>query len=225
MPSAALIAAATAAVQDAFGTIPVFSCLTGSTATGTDTTDSDIDLFVVLPNHLPLDEAVRRRETFTRNYIHLHATFGRPPDLQWPGEVCYTTDLDAAINGGAFDLDSEPALRLCSPDDPYRYWVSMSATGIALTGHTEFRKYNARCVSTLRSHIGYNRLITPEPPHDADASEWEEWNIDTVRVGCGIRDFTSMQNVDYRAWRQQLQRPGQLPQLDRWIEHWRKIAS
>src|SRR5690606_2850199 len=102
VPATDLIIAATEAVYDAFGDAPVFSCLTGSTATDSDTPDSDIDLLVILPNELPAAEAIPRREKFTRNYIRLHTAFDRTPDLQWPGEVCYAADLDAAINGGAF---------------------------------------------------------------------------------------------------------------------------
>lgn len=127
MPATDLILAATAGVHDAFGDAPVFSCLTGSTATDSDTPDSDIDLLVVLPNELPVAEAIKQREIFTHNYIRLHTTFERTPDLKWPGEVCYAADLDTAINGGAFDLASGPRLCLCPDDQPYRYWISMSA--------------------------------------------------------------------------------------------------
>ncbi|MBU3063154.1 nucleotidyltransferase domain-containing protein [Nocardia sp. NEAU-G5] len=229
MPDPRLIAAATAAVHDAFDAAPVFACLTGSTATDTDTADSDIDLLVVLPNDLPLPIAVQQRETFTRNYIRLHTVLGRPPDRQWPAEVCYATDLDAAIDGGAFDLESNPRLRLCPLDHPHRYWVSMTATAIPLIGHTAHHRYAARCATAVINHIGFNQLSTAgagsEQPFGCQAPEWTQWHIDPTRVG-GTRVLEAAQrNPNYRLWRKRLQPPRHPPQLDRWTERWREIAS
>ncbi|MFF3569230.1 nucleotidyltransferase domain-containing protein [Nocardia jiangxiensis] len=229
MPTTDLVEAATAAVVDAFADTPVFACLTGSSANDTDTVDSDIDLLVVLPNDLPVTEAAQRREAFTRNYIHLHTLFGRTPDLQWPGEVCYAADLDAGIAGGAFDLDSGPRLRLCADDRPYRYWVSMAANGIPLTGHAAFAGYTTQCAATLLNHIRYNRLVAarsvPEQPPDADAPEWAEWKVDPVTVGNQPSRCCSVdRNLDYHAWRNRLQEPRCSPPLDRWIKHWRAVA-
>ncbi|MCX4093186.1 nucleotidyltransferase domain-containing protein [Nocardia sp. alder85J] len=225
MPTTDLVDAATAAVHDAFAGTPVFACLTGSAATDTDTLDSDIDLLVVLPDDLPIAQATQRREAFTRNYIHLHALFERSPDLQWPGEVCYAADLDAGIAGGAFDLQTGPQLRLCPEDRPYRYWVSMGATGIPLTGRAV---YTAQCATTLLNHIGYNRLIAArsvdEQPFSIAAREWAEWKVDPITVGNKTPRYPVDRNPNYLAWRDRLQPPRQPPPLDRWIKHWREVA-
>lgn len=227
MPAADLIAALTDAVDDAFGDAPVFSCLTGSTATDSDTRDSDIDLLVVLPNELPAAEAFPRREKFTRNYIRLHTTFDRIPDLQWPAEVCYAADLDAAINGGAFDLTSRPQLRLCPEDQPYRYWASMCTAGIPLTGSAAFTDYSTRCLATLINHIEFNTLCTGPPisgqHSDIHPPELAEWGVKpTVTAGHIARTGES---ETVRAWRESLREPSNQPRLDSWIEHWRCLAA
>ncbi len=228
MPTTDLIDAATAAVIDAFADTPVFACLTGSAANDTDTHDSDIDFLVVLPNDLPLTQAAQQREVFTRNYIRLHTRYGRSPDLQWPGEVCYAADLDAGIAGGAFDLDTGPRLRLCPDDRPYRYWVSMAATGIPLTGHTAFTSYTIQCGATILDHIGYHRLLATgtmhEEPFQAAAPEWAEWKVDPTTIANRIPRCPVDRNADYGAWRTQLQAPRRCPLLDQWIEHWRAVA-
>lgn len=227
MPTTDLILAATAAVHDAFGDAPVFSCLTGSTATDSDAPDSDIDLLVVLPNELPVAEAIQQREIFTHNYIRLHTTFNRTPDLQWPGEVCYATDLDDAINGGAFDLASGPKLRLCPDDQPYRYWTSMCATGIPLTGSAAFTDYSTRCLATLINHIEFNRRFAGIPtsgnqPH-IDSPELAEWRISPA-FATGYNARTG-EHGSHRSWRRSLREPSNHPCLDFWVEHWRDIAT
>lgn len=229
MPDTELTAAATAAVQDAFGATPVFACLTGSTAAGTDTPDSDIDLLVILPNTLPPAQAVIQRAKFTRNYIRLHTDFDRPPDLQWPGEVCYAADLTAAIDGGAFDLKSTPRLRLCPPDRPYRYWASMTARGTPIIGHTEFAQYASRCAATLIGHIQFNRIIAAMKKADqaavTDAPEWGEWRIPSALSASVTRHFDERSDRDHLAWRNQLREPSSQPPLDQWTWLWREIAA
>ncbi|WP_327116424.1 nucleotidyltransferase domain-containing protein [Nocardia sp. NBC_01730] len=227
MPATDLILAATAGVHDAFGDAPVFSCLTGSTATDSDTPDSDIDLLVVLPNELPVAEAIKQREIFTHNYIRLHTTFERTPDLKWPGEVCYAADLDTAINGGAFDLASGPRLCLCPDDQPYRYWISMSAAGIPLTGSAAFTEYSTRCAATLLNHIEFNKRFASTPtserhPH-IDPPEWAEWRISptfAARYNARIAPQRSP-----LPWRRQLREPRQQPRLDFWVTRWRNLAT
>ncbi|WP_280453477.1 nucleotidyltransferase domain-containing protein [Nocardia cyriacigeorgica] len=226
MPSTDLIVAATAAIDDAFGDTPLFSCLAGSTATDSDTSDSDIDLLVVLPNQLSVAEARQQRENFTRNYIRLHTAFGRAPDLQWPGEVCYASDLDDAISGGAFDLATVPQLRLGPEDQPYRYWASMCAAGIPLTGSAAFTDYSTRCLAMLINHIEYNRRYTSKPTSGQqpgfDPPEFAEWAISSA-----VADHRARTGApeSLRAWRRSLREPKMQPRLDRWIEHWRDIAA
>ncbi|MFI2279625.1 nucleotidyltransferase domain-containing protein [Nocardia beijingensis] len=226
MPVPDLIAAATAAVFDAFGDAPVFSCLAGSTATDSDTPDSDIDLLVVLPNELPAAEAIQQREKFTHNYIRLHTTFDHTPDLQWPGEVCYASDLDDAINGGAFDLATGAQLRLCPDDQPYRYWASMCAAGIPLTGSGAFTDYSTRCAATLINHIEFNRLAGTTPsgqqPH-IHPPELAEWRISPTLTAGYIARTGAPESL--RAWRRSLREPSDQPCLDTWIERWRSIAT
>jgi len=229
VPDPSLTAAATEAVHDAFGTAPVFACLTGSTATDTDTADSDIDLLVVLPNDLPLHNAVQAREAFTRNYIRLHTAFNRTPDRQWPAEVCYATDLDAAIDGGAFDLESGPRLRLCPLDRPYRYWVSMTAVAIALAGHTAHHRYTSRCATAIINHIGFNQLSTAETLSNQSinlqAPEWAQWHIDPTHIDGTAGLQAAQRNPNYPVWRKRLRPPRHPPQLDQWTERWRDIAN
>ncbi|NEW36420.1 hypothetical protein GV791_28235 [Nocardia cyriacigeorgica] len=227
VPATDLIIAATEAVYDAFGDAPVFSCLTGSAATDSDTSDSDIDLLVVLPNELPAAEAFPRREKFTRNYIRLHTPFDRTPDLQWPGEVCYAADLDAAINGGAFDLTSRPQLRLCPEDQPYRYWASMCTAGTPLTGSAAFTDYSTQCLATLINHIEFNTLCAGPPisgqQPDIDPPELAEWGVKPT-VTAGHLACTGEPEA-VRAWRRSLQEPSSQPRLDSWIERWRRLAA
>ncbi|MBU3066694.1 hypothetical protein KO481_34910 [Nocardia sp. NEAU-G5] len=145
----------------AFGQISRAGRRYSARADNADTLDSDIDLLVVLPNDVPVAQALQGRETFTRNYIHLHTLFERPPDLQWPGEVCDAADLDAGISGAAFDLDSGPELRLCSDGRPYRHWVSMGATGTPLVGRAALAGYTIQAERLQALQSAYQPRCTP----------------------------------------------------------------
>ncbi|BEL07221.1 hypothetical protein Q0Z83_054120 [Actinoplanes sichuanensis] len=84
-----------------FGRCLDFACLTGSAADRYDP-DADIDVIAVLKTTTPVNEAVRMRLHFSAEYSWLHRRFTRRPDFEWPGEVTYSSDLEVALAGAAF---------------------------------------------------------------------------------------------------------------------------
>lgn len=168
---------ATSGIEEVFGDLAVFSCLTGSALDATATwTSSDIDLVVVLRNEVDHEDALPIRDLFTRFYTSLHRYHDHTPDYQWPGEVLYQCDLDDALRGATFRRNSQPDAtpRLCTNDWPYRYWVSMVATGIPLTGALAFRCYAQCCARLIAAHA--TRVVANEDP--AVDTYWaENWHL------------------------------------------------
>lgn len=140
-------------VRRAFRGSEEYSCLSGSVATGTATTGSDIDLLVVLRDDVGWGDAITGREAFTRGYVELHRRYRRPPDLEWPGEVLYAKDLGVALCGACFDIDRNTgSVSWSHPSVSYRFWVSMVATGIPLTGHRRFAADAERSAEIIAGH-------------------------------------------------------------------------
>lgn len=155
MVTKALLRDATSGIKEIFGDRAVFSCLTGSAVDGTAICpSSDIDLVIVLRNDVAQSEVLAIRAMFTRFYAIFHRHHGYVPDYQWPGEVLYQSDLDDALRGATFRRNSQPDAvpRLCTNDWPYRYWVSMVATGMPLTGTPAFRRYAQSCARLMATH-------------------------------------------------------------------------
>jgi predicted nucleotidyltransferase len=236
-----LLEDATRTVRHAFGGQEVFSCLTGSIASGTATPASDIDLLVVLPDHLPLAEASAGREIFTRLYVDLHRRHRRTPDLRWPGEVLFAADLDTALAGGVFVLDDATGrLTLCQADQPYRYWVSMIAAGVPLSHPTAFERAAHRCATTIVRHLlseiaaGVSRL--PSVEDVTGSSLWHDWGLRApARRTAGSTALASEIDAACRRiwrdgpgvlenWRSQLHRPTTAPPLEQWAARWSSAA-
>jgi len=112
-----------------------FSALTGSVAQRSATAESDIDILVVLKDDSSTEQAWAFREAFTAEYVRLHLSTGRVPDLEWPGEVIGPRELEATLHGAAF-ASADP-LEPVSADVPFRYWLSMFACCIPLTGSVD----------------------------------------------------------------------------------------
>lgn len=231
-----IVADVTALVRSVFGGREVFSCITGSTAAGTTTATSDIDIVVVLDDQLPVARAHAMRVDFTLAYLDLHRRHDRPPDRNWPGEVCYLRDLDAAINGAAFTAGHD-ALHPAGPDCSFRYWLAMVATGLPTTGREEFAHHARRCATTLARHailaIGPNptgrarrdvALATCEtvwrlPPLTTPSGAMLRETLDAELVVAGQRGHDPLHR-----WRTHLAPPSATPALDRFISTWRTIA-
>jgi hypothetical protein len=226
-------------VHRAFDGLESFSCLSGSTATGCGTATSDIDVLVVLPDRLPLPEAITRRGTFTQGYLSLHRHCRREPDRVWRGEGRYARDLAPALAGAAFDLAS-PARRLapCPAEEPYRYWISMIASGTAVTGATEFSHASRRCASMIAHHLLHEaaRRFPTEPP------PWEvlrpllqqDWAITVVPPETRSVLDAELEAITHRLrqegpgflaqWRAHLRQHRTTPPLDQHQERWRSMA-
>lgn len=177
MVTEALFRDATAGIEKIFGERALFSCLTGSVLDAIATwPSSDIDLVVVLRNDVDYRDALAIRAMFTRFYTSLHRNHGHVPDYQWPGEVLYQCDLDDALRGAAFSWKSELEVTpsLCTNDWPYRYWVSMVATGIPLIGAPAFRYYARCCASLIAMHA--TAVLTNEDSA-LDTYWWENWHL------------------------------------------------
>lgn len=124
--------AAIARAANSSGASISFAALTGSIAQRSATAESDIDILVVLEDDSGTEQAWAFREAFTAEYVRLHVKTGRSPDLEWPGEVIGPHELKATLDGAAFT--SADPLEPVSADVPYRYWLSMLACGVPLTG-------------------------------------------------------------------------------------------
>ncbi|NLT56878.1 MAG: hypothetical protein GXX79_20405 [Actinomycetales bacterium] len=244
-----LLTDATTVVKDSFDGKESFSCLTGGIVSGTATGTSDIDLVVVLPAHIPLAEAMRFREAFTRHYVDLHRRHHRTPDLDWPGEVLYTTDLAAALDGAVFlDHRPETPLSLCPPDQPYRYWISMIATGVALTHPAAFEDAAIRCAAAIANHL-LTQLVTGSTfrtsvPGHATASRrsvidgllQRDWGLASSpphpsrlavvhrQVHAAVVRLAHQGSGHLTQWRGQLCPATTVPALEQCAANWRRIA-
>lgn len=223
-----LLRHATSGIEEIFGDRAIFSCLTGSALDATLTSPkSDIDLVIVLRNDVDQGEALAIRAVFTRFYTNFHRHHGYVPDYQWPGEVLYQCDLDDALRGAAFSWKSEleVAPSLCTNDWPYRYWVSMVATGIPLTGAPAFRYYARCCASLIAMHA---TVVLTNEDSALDTYWSENWHLPvpndadrTWRIAEGIG----------RAREERVQselRPYELsvkPELELCADQWTEIAQ
>lgn len=173
-------------LNESFRSTEVFACLTGSTLDGPAANPgSDIDLLIVLPDDVSLAQAVHGRTLFTRRYIDLHHAHNRTPDHDWPGEVLYLRDLHAALNGATFGPTPQEGAPppLCSRDQPFRYWVSMIATGIPLTGAPQFQAYAAECAQLIARHATHSLRPCPAMSASMDAEQyWKtQWKLPVPR--------------------------------------------
>lgn len=235
MPDPALLADITAIVTSICRGQAAYSCLTGSIATGTDRPTSDIDIVVVLADHTPLADAIALREQFTRAYLDLHHRHHRPPDLTWPGEVCYHRDIDNAVAGGAFTLDTATTpLKPCPPHQSHRYWVSMIATGIPTTNPHTFGPTARRCARTVVRHVLSTGHHTREH-HALDSDQWQSaWGINPhhLHPGTPIRDelvhelaTANSDPTHLDGWRRNLRPAPHQPALDTMTTRWRHLRQ
>lgn len=219
---------AAAGIEAIFGDMASFSCLTGSALEATfNSSDSDVDLVVVLRDDAELLEALAARTEFTSFYVRLHHEHGHVPDLEWPGEVLYQRELDDALQGAVFEAEprSATAPALCAEDQPYRYWVSMVATGCPLTGAEAFERYAETCARLIAVHAAgaladegsnLNSYWTEywhlPVPNDTDRT----WRIARQTRHVGITSTPS----ELRQYA-----PFVSPQLERCADAWSQIAQ
>lgn len=177
MVTETLLRDAISGIEAIFGDMAVFSCLTGSTLDAASTSpSSDVDLVIALRNDVDHEDALAIRTMFTRFYTSFHRHHGHVPDYQWPGEVLYQRDLDDALQGATFSRNSQldTAPPLCTNDRPYRYWVSMVATGIPLTGAPAFEHYAQSCARLVATHA--KAMLSNEDP--AIETYWaDNWHL------------------------------------------------
>lgn len=229
--------AVTHVAAETFGNHAAFCCLTGSVAAGTARPDSDIDILIALDPALPLTTACDLREQFTNQYVKLHRRFRREADLQWPGEVCYLSDIDDAINGGAFQLN-KPDLPIGPIEVSYRYWLSMTATGTAVAGRRQFHDYAHRCATAIARHTIFKAQLDASPHGETGNGRYApyltEWRIALDGPSAGtIRSCLASETDNYRehgrhgltGWKAQLREPAAPPPLDRHAQHWSSLAS
>lgn len=218
---------AASGVETVFGGMAVFSCLTGSILDAPlNSNASDIDLLVVLRDDIELEDAVIARGGFTRFYLGLHRRFGRAPDLEWPGEVLYQRDIDDALRGATFDrvrtLGAAP--ELCPLDQPYRYWISMVATGLPLTGVEAFECYAQRCARLVTTHATA-RLMNDDL--EVDRYWWEYWQLpvpnDAGRTWCIARYAVAGADRLYGTAMRPYE-PAVAPRLESYADRWSRIA-
>ncbi|WP_162830000.1 hypothetical protein [Amycolatopsis palatopharyngis] len=220
---------ATSGVEAIFGAMALFSCVTGSSADSlSESPRSDIDLVVVLHDHVDLHSALSARAEFTRFYIGLHRDYGYTPDLKWPGEVLYRRDLDNALRGATFARAARPDAvpPLCTHDQPYRYWVSMIATGIPLTGTEPFTSYAQACAILLAKHATAALANETYEPRQYWAESWH------LPIPCEAsrtwRIARHTQAKQRAALAQSAPRPYQSaasPGLERYADYWSRIAQ
>jgi hypothetical protein len=240
---------AAALVHQSFKGQEVFSCLSGSTVAGDATARSDIDIVVVLPDGLPLHDALHARAAFTRGYLALHHRHGRTPDDQWPGEVLYAGDLRAACLGAAFDLDDTTGPLVPAPlDTSHRYWTSMTACSVPLTRPAAWAAAARRSARIIAAHVlclrsrahGSHRhgpagvLRDPICWASIDADLREGWGIPPARrviramLDTEIRRLGGQVDRDGHdvlgGWRTGLRAADSTPPLDAFQDRWRDLA-
>ncbi|BAJ29149.1 MULTISPECIES: hypothetical protein [Kitasatospora] len=160
-----------------------FVILTGS-AVDRSGPAGDIDLVVVLRDEVPLEEAVDLRVAFSAEYARLHRRFDRHPDLEWPGEVLFARDLRTARRGAAFRRDPSGVILPGPLDEPWRYWISMVASGTAVRGAAEHAEQAAGCAAALvRQQL--SRILPYGGTVRLDRflalpGWWEEWRLPTA---------------------------------------------
>lgn len=218
---------AAAGIEAIFGDMATLSCLTGSALESTpNSSDSDVDIVVVLRDDAELQEALTARTEFTSFYVRLHHEHGYVPDLEWPGEVLYQRELEDALQGAAFDANprSTTAPALCTEDQPYRYWVSMVATGCPLTGAEIFEGYAESCAKLVAVHSAAALTDDNSDP----LNYWEEnWHIpvpnDADRTWRVLRQ-TRHPGTTLTASVLVLCAPVLSPQLERYAGTWSQVA-
>ncbi|CAL9576101.1 hypothetical protein SUDANB95_04899 [Actinosynnema sp. ALI-1.44] len=230
------------AVSRAFHGAELCSAMAGSTVAGTVSATSDIDVVVVLPDRLPLRRAVTAREHFTQQYVALHKDLGRTPDLEWPGEVLYAGDAVAGMRGAAFDLSAaDEGLVMSAAEEPYRYWISMIATGHAATGGDAFERCARWCAHVMARHVllsgpvegRVDRPLTPSVATVLRSRAWsEDWGLGEAEVRGRLAEAVSREVRQLRErgvqdlleWRDSLRNPSSRPVLDEDISRWRDVA-
>ncbi len=208
-----------AAVTRAFRGAEEFSCLAGSRAHGRHHPGSDIDVVVVLPDSITPKRALDARAAFTHEYIELHLRHGAPPDLRWPGEVLQLRDLHVGLAGNAFTLPApdDGPLELCELEQPYRYWISMLATGVAITNEHAFRSASAACTSAIANHLAYN-AVRGVGAESASGT----WRLDPITTRALLEHSSSS---DPDRWARTLAHVDHTPLLDHHAETWQTIAE
>jgi hypothetical protein len=220
---------AASGVEAIFGAMALFSCVTGSSADASaESPRSDIDLVVVLHDHVDLDSALSVRAEFTHFYMRLHRDYGYTPDLKWPGEVLYRRDLDDALRGATFSRTARPDAvpTLCAHDQPYRYWVSMIATGIPLTGTEPFTSYAQACAILLAKHAAAALVNEDYEPRQYWAESWHLPIPDEASRTWRIARHTQAKHRAVLV--QSVLRPYQSaasPGLERYADYWSRIAQ
>lgn len=119
-------------VATSFGGAEEYALLCGSLAQGAASPTSDIDVLVAVRDDVPLARAQEMRARFEQGYRQLHQDLGRTPDEQWPGEVMYARDAHRAVRGSAL-LFEDGQLTIAHESLPFRYWLSMQASGQPLS--------------------------------------------------------------------------------------------
>lgn len=232
MLTKSLLQDARSTIRNTFQGAEHFSCLTGSILNSkTPGRRSDVDIVVVLPNEFCITDAARLRTEFTRRYIELHRSYGRSPDISWPGEVLYVDDLDRALEGAVFDAhghaDSPPPL--CPPDLPYRYWTSMIATGWALTGTSYFIYYANRFARLIAWHsANYARRLQLNDTSTTMQHYWsDKWHLPSpvseirmCRVTTYLKHHSEYQNIP--SWDSNA--ASKTPILEKMADQWRSVA-
>jgi predicted nucleotidyltransferase len=111
-----------------------FALLTGSRAAGVHRADSDIDVLVVLAPTVDLHGGLELHSQFVERYLLMHQVLGARPDVEFPGELLLHRNLHDVLSGAAFTHSADGKCGLVSPDEPYRYWLSMFASGTPIAG-------------------------------------------------------------------------------------------
>jgi len=212
-----------AIIEDVFASAELFSCITGSVLDPDTRSGSDIDIVVVLPAAVPVPRALALRAEFTRRYVALHHTHQRTPDLTWPGEVLYLDDLHHALNGAAFARNPHggDTPELCPDDQPYRYWISMIATGHPLTGPAAFEQNADACADLIARHA-----TAAGASQDDRHDYWQHtWHLPAPPVSPRTGRITHhMHRATHRASPVPVLSPSTVPILEQHQDRWRGIA-
>ncbi|BEL07210.1 hypothetical protein Q0Z83_054010 [Actinoplanes sichuanensis] len=192
-----LVDVVAALTDGAFGAYLDFACLTGSAVDRADP-DADVDVIAVLKVATPPDEAVRMRLDFSAEYGRLHYRLGRRPDLEWPGEVAFASDVVSARTGAAFQRGRPSGIEPAPLDTPWRYWISMVASGFPVSGFERHADEAGLCSQAivrqqLSSKLPLGGSISLSEFLAAE-SWWKQWRLPT---GSSLRGRYVVANVTH----------------------------
>jgi predicted nucleotidyltransferase len=95
-------------VQENFKDYLVFACINGRAAVDLDEPGkSDIDVFVVLQDIIPMEIFRDKWEAFVRAYRNIHIRFGYTCDTHFSGDFLTFCQLKECVSGRGFDIKDE----------------------------------------------------------------------------------------------------------------------